>query len=218
MPRVALKLVSFDLDGTLIHPAIFNAVADALGFGEKLEETTRAYFEGRMSADETFHADYKHFVGREVAPMREALRASDRWTPGLAEAIGRLHDAGLHVVVTTDQPDWLAAATQELFGVDGLVCSHGDLRHGRVAGTYRLEHDKWANLERYLSARGVAPSEACHVGNGRNDVPVFRRVGWSLAVWPMHDDVRRGAAETLEKPRDADEIVERILAAAKRMR
>jgi phosphoserine phosphatase len=213
-----LKLVSFDLDGTLIHPAIFNAVADPLGFGDKLEETTRLYFEGKMTADETFHADYKHFVGRDVASMREALRASDRWTPGLEGAVRRLHDADLQVVVTTDQPDWLASMTQELFGVDALACSHGDLRHGRVAGTYRLEHDKWANLERHLKARGVAPHEACHVGNGRNDVPVFQRVGWSLAVWPMHDDVRRGAAETLEKPRDADEMVDRVLAARDRLR
>ncbi|MEA3200326.1 MAG: phosphoserine phosphatase [Thermoplasmata archaeon] len=214
---MALKLVSFDLDGTLIHPAIFNAVADPLGFGDKLEETTRLYFAGKMSADETFHADYKHFVGREVAPMHEALRASDRWTPGLAEAIERLHGAGLRVAVTTDQPDWLVAMTREMFGVDDLVCSQGDVRHGRVAGSYHLAHDKWANLQRLLRARRIDPREACHVGNGRNDVPVFRSVGWSLAVWPMHADVAAGAAEVLEEPRDAGEIADRVLAAAQRM-
>lgn len=211
-----LKVVSFDLDGTLIHPAIFNAVADPLGFGDKLEETTRLYFEGKMSADETFHADYKHFVGRELAPMHEVLRASDRWTPRLDEAVRRLHEEGLQVVVTTDQPDWLVRMTQELFGVDGIVCSAGRIRHGRVAGSYHLEHDKWSNLARWLKAKRIDPREACHIGNGRNDVPVFRQVGWSLAVWPMHDDVRAGAAETLEKPRDAMEMVERVLAARMR--
>lgn len=213
-----MKLVSFDLDGTLIHPAIFNAVADPLGFGDKLEETTRLYFEGKMSADETFHADYKHFVGREIAPMHDALRKSDRWTPGLKDAIARLHAEGMRVVVTTDQPDWLASMTQELFGVDALVCSHGDTKHGRVAGGYVLEHDKWANLARHLKAMRIDAKDACHVGNGRNDVPVFRQVGWSLAVWPMHDDVRRGAAESIEKPRDANEMVDRIVAAARRSR
>lgn len=208
---MALRLVSFDLDGTLIHPAVFNVVADALGFGDKLEETTRLYFEGKMSADETFHADHKHFVGREVAEMHEALRASDKWTPGIAEAVDELHARDVEVVVTTDQPDWLAGLTKELFDVDGVVCSHGDVLHGRVAGTYRLEGDKWANLSRYLAAKRIDASDAAHVGNGRNDIPVFRRVGRSAAVWPMHDDVRHAATAVLEAPRDAMEMVDALL-------
>jgi len=69
---VSLKLVSLDLDGTLIHPAIFNAVADALGFGEPLQWSYQEYVAGRMSLEDAFHHDYKHFVGRSVSEMRPA--------------------------------------------------------------------------------------------------------------------------------------------------
>lgn len=206
-----LTLVSLDLDGTLIHPAIFNAVADPLGFGDKLEETTRLYFEGKMSADETFHADYKHFVGRRVDEMLDALRESDRWTPGIRDGVARLHEAGMRVAVTTDQPDFLVRVTQEIFGVDDLVCTPAEVRHGRVAGPYDLQHDKWANLERLLKARGIDPQDVAHVGNGSNDVPVFRRVGRSVAVNPMNDGVRSAATRVIDPLADFAQIVDALL-------
>lgn len=206
-----LRLVSFDLDGTLIHPAIFNAVADALGFGDKLAETTRLYFEGKMSADETFRADYKHFVGRRVDEMHAVLRESDRWTPGIRDGVARLHAAGIEVAVTTDQPDFLVSITRELFAVDHLVCTPADVRHGRVAGPYDLQHDKWANLARLLRARGIEARDAAHVGNGSNDVPVFRNVGESVAVNPMNDGVRRGARHVIEDLTDVRGVVDLLL-------
>ena len=208
---VKLRVASFDLDGTLVHPAIFNAVAEPLGFGDKLEETTRAYFEGRMTAEETFHADYKHFVGRRVDEMRDALRASPRWTPGIRKAFDRLHDAGLRIVVTTDQPDFLAEATRELFGVDALACTPADVRNGRVAGTYDYRGDKWENLSRLLRAWKVDPREVSHAGNGSNDVPVFRQVGYSAAVFAMNDEVRRAATVDLGSPEDMGDLAEAIL-------
>ena len=211
---MTLRLVSFDLDGTLIHPAIFNAVADPLGFGDKLEETTRFYFEGKMTADETFHADYKHFVGRRVDEMLDVLRTSDAWTPGIRAGVERLHARGVRVAVTTDQPDFLVEVTRELFGVDDLVCSAGEVRHGRVTGTYRLEHDKWANLQRLLKARGIDARDVAHVGNGSNDVPVFRHVGDSIAVWPMNEGVRAAARRSIGAPDDLSAVVDALLAPA----
>lgn len=206
-----LDLVSLDLDGTLIHPAIFNAVAEPLGFGEKLEETTRLYFEGKMSADETFHADYKHFVGRRVDEMLDALRESKSWSPGIREAVERFHEAGARVAVTTDQPDFLVEIARDLFGVDDVVSSSADVRHGRVAGSYQLESDKWANLSRLLRARRIDPASVAHVGNGANDIPVFQHVGESVAVWPMSDAVRKGARVCIEAPASFEEVADALL-------
>jgi HAD superfamily phosphoserine phosphatase-like hydrolase len=208
-----LRLASFDLDGTLVHPAVFNVVADALGFGDALAETTRLYFEGKLTAEETFPADYRHFVGRDVATMRAALAASDHWTPGTADAVARLHDAGVRVAVTTDQPEWLATVAREAFGVDDVACTPAEVRHGRVTGSYQYAGDKWANLERLLKARRIAPADVAHAGNGANDVPIFRRVGLGVAVFPMSDAVRDGARIVIEQPRDLGEVVDAILRA-----
>lgn len=205
-----LKLVSLDLDGTLIHPAIFNAVADAMGFGEPLQWSYREYVAGRMSLEDAFHHDYKHFVGREVSQMRAVLATTSAWTPGIREAVARLHDAGMGVVVTTDQPRFLAEATRDL-GVDDLVCSEAEVRHDRVTGAVRPEFAKWPNLERYLRARGIAPADVVHVGNGTNDIPVFERVGRSVAVNALHPSVNAAATASIERVGDLGEVADVIL-------
>lgn len=206
-----MRLVSLDLDGTLIHPAIFNAVADALGFGEPLQWSYQEYVAGRMSLEDAFHHDYKHFVGRDVSEMGRALATSKAWTPGIPDAVARLHEAGLRVIVTTDQPRFLAEATLA-FGIDELVCSEAEVRHGRVTGVVRPEFAKWPNLERYLRARGIAPADAVHVGNGTNDIPVFERVGRSIAVNALHPSVNAAATASIERVRDLGEVAEIILA------
>lgn len=207
-----LRLVSFDLDGTLIHPAIFNAVAEPLGFGDKLEETTRLYFEGRMTAEETFHADHKHFVGRRVDEMRAVLQESPAWTPHIKDAIDALHEKGLKVVVTTDQPDYLARITEDLFGVDDVICTPVEVKHGRVTSVYHGEFHKWPNLQRYLKAKRIPPTEVAHVGNGTNDVPIFQNVALGIAVNAMSEEVRKGARLDLGRVRDMRKVATAILA------
>lgn len=205
-----VRLVSLDLDGTLIHPAIFNAVADAMGFGEPLQVSYQEYVAGRMSLEDAFHHDYKHFVGREVAKMHAVLRESSAWTPGIASAVQRLHDARLHVVVTTDQPRFLAETTKE-FGVDELVCTEAEVRDGRVTGLVDPAFEKWANLERYLRAKGIAAADVIHVGNGTNDIPVFQRVGASIGVNALHPSVESAATTSITKLRDLNEVADIIL-------
>jgi phosphoserine phosphatase len=206
-----LRLVSLDLDGTLIHPAIFNVVADAMGFGEPLRWSYEEYVAGRMSLEDAFHHDHKHFVGRNVPEMRAALRASAAWTPGIARAVERLHEAGLRVVVTTDQPRFLAEATRDLFGVDDLVCSEAEVRHDRVTGVVHPAFEKWPNLERHLRARGIPGADVAHVGNGTNDIPVFERVGLSIAVNALHPSVDAAAAASIARVADFGEVADILL-------
>lgn len=210
--RVALRVVSLDLDGTLIHPAIFNAVADALGFGEPLRWSYEEYVAGRMSLEDAFHHDYKHFVGRSVDEMQDVLRDAAAWTPGIARAVERWHEKGFRVIVTTDQPRFLAETTK-WFGVDDVVCSEAEVRHGRVTGAVHPSFDKWENLSRYLAATRTDAREVVHIGNGTNDIPVFERVGHSIAVNALHPSVIRHAKAALDRLETLEEVVDLVLAA-----
>ena len=210
-PPVGLRVVSLDLDGTLIHPAIFNAVADALGFGDALRPSFEAYLKGEMTIPEAFAHDFPYFVGRRVDELREVLRSTDRWTPGIGEAVARFHDAGLKVIVTTDQPRFLAEATQELFGVDELVCTECSIVNGRVTADVKPEFEKWPNLERWLRAKRVPPSAVAHVGNGSNDIPVFARVGFSIAVNHEKEAVARAARHAIPRLADLGEVADVLL-------
>jgi HAD superfamily phosphoserine phosphatase-like hydrolase len=207
---VARRLVSLDLDGTLIHPAIFNVVADGLDFGAPLRHSYQEYVAGRISLEDAFHHDYKHFVGKPVSDMHRVLHNNPAWTPGIAGAVGRLHDAGLRVIVTTDQPRFLVETTRR-FGIDDLVCSEAEIRNDRVTGHVRPEFQKWPNLERYLKARRIDPKDVAHVGNGTNDIPVFERVGFSVGVNALHPSVNAAAKATIARVEDFGEVANIIL-------
>ena len=172
MPRV--RVVSLDLDGTLIHPAIFNAVADAMGFGAPLQESYQAYVAGTMSLEDAFHHDYKHFVGRNVIEMHQVLRASLAWTPGIQEAVERLKAAGLRVVVTTDQPRFLAETTR-WWGVQDVVCSEAEVKNDRVTGVVHPSFAKWPNLERICARRASTPRASAMSGTARTTSRSSRR-------------------------------------------
>ena len=206
-----LRLVSLDLDGTLIHPAIFNVVADGLGFGEPLQRSYEAYVKGEMGLEEAFHHDYRHFVGREVAAMHAVLRDSKAWTPGIADAVARLKDAGLKVVVTTDQPRFLAETTK-WFGVDDVVCTEAEVRHGRATADVRPSFAKWPNLERHLKAWRIDPKDVAHVGNGTNDIPVFEKVGFSVGVRALSPSVDAAAEASVPDMADLGEVADVLLA------
>lgn len=209
---VNVRLVSFDLDGTLIHPAIFNVVADAMGFGDPLRRSYDAYVRGEMSLEDAFRHDYKFFVGRSVDEMSDILEDTDAWTPGLHHAVHRLKDAGLRVMLLTDQPRFLAENV-ERYGIEDLVCSEAEVRHGRVTSNVVAHFDKWAALERHLKAIGVRPDEVLHVGNGTNDIPVFENVGFAIAVNPLDPRVSEAADITIDELRDVNQVADAILAA-----
>jgi phosphoserine phosphatase len=209
-----LALVSLDLDGTLIQPAIFNVVADALGFGAPLRESLRAYIEGRMSLAEAFDHDYRFLVGRPVADFARILDASDAWTPGIASAVSRLEVHGLEVVLTTDQPRFLAESTRR-FGIRRHVCSEAEVVEGRVGP--RVDHlgDKWAGLSTFLAKTQIDPRRVVHVGNGPNDVRVFENVGWAVAVNPERPAVGEAADVVIPNLTDLNLVADAILGPAR---
>lgn len=208
-----MRLVSLDLDGTLIDPAIFNAVADAMGFGEPLAASYADYVAGRLSLEDAFHQDYKHFVGRKASEMQALLQTSHAWFPGIAEAVERMHMAGLKVVVTTDQPRFLADTTKR-FGIDDVICTEAEVKNDRVTGVVQPEFAKWPNLERYLRAKKIDPQEVAHVGNGTNDIPVFEKVGFPVSVNALHPSVVAAAKANIDRVADFNEVADVILSRA----
>ncbi len=142
-----------------------------------------------------------------LADMHRALRQA-AWLPGIPEGVRRLQAAGIRVCVLTD----VASTVTDFLGRWGLVgaiCSPVTVKDGKqVAIDLRL--DKWANLEERLLEGRLEDKRVCHVGNGNNDVPVFRKVGGSIAVFAP-PDVAKAAKKVLAAPKDFAEIVDAIL-------
>ena len=205
--RGRFDLVTLDLDGTLLpHDTAFAAILRDAGHAAFAEETDQAYFDGRMTLEECFWAQWKLIQPLTLADMHRALRKAN-WLPGIGEGVRRLKDAGLRVCLLTDQP---STCTDFLgrWGLTAAICSPVTVKEGtQVAIDARF--DKLANLRSKLAEFGVPESRVCHVGNGVNDIPVFRAVGGSVAVFE-NADVRKAAKSWVDL-RSLDDAVEEIL-------
>jgi phosphoserine phosphatase len=201
------SLVTLDLDGTLLpHDTVFAAILRDAGHGAFAEETDRAYFDGRMSLEECFWAQWRLVQPLSLADLHRALRKA-AWLPGIGDGVRRLQDAGLRVCLLTDQP---STCTDFLgrWGLTDAICSPVTVREGRQV-SIDARFDKLANLRDRLARWGIPESRVCHVGNGTNDVPVFRAVGGSVAVF--EDQSVRDAATSWVDLRSLGDAVDEVL-------
>lgn len=206
---MALRLVTLDLDGTLLpHDTVFAAVLRENGKARDVAESDARYEAGELTLEECFWEQWAWVQPLSPADLHRALRKAS-WLPGIGEGVRRLKEADLKVCLLTDQPSTFTDFLGR-WGLTDAICSPVTVKDGRqVAIDGRF--DKLANLRASLAARGIPASDVCHVGNGVNDVPVFKAVGRSVACFAPAE-VAGHASTVVPAPRDLGAVVDAILA------
>lgn len=203
----AFDLVTLDLDGTLIpHDTVFAAILRDAGHGAFARETDQAYFDGRMTLEDCFWAQWRSIQPLTLAELHRALRKAT-WLPGIGDGVRRLKDAGLRVCLLTDQPSTCADFLGR-WGLTDAICSPVTVKDGKQVGI-DARFDKLANLRARLREWDIPEARVCHVGNGINDVPVFRAVGGSVAVFDNTE--ARAAAKAWVKLDSLGDAVDEVL-------
>jgi phosphoserine phosphatase len=211
--RPGLRLVTLDLDGTLLpRDTAFGAILRGNGQGAIADEVDAAYRAGRMDGAACYAALWELVRGLTLADCHRALRRA-AWLPGIAEGVQRLRSAGLQVALLTDQPSTVADFLAR-WGLEQAIASPAQVRDGKVL---RLDArlDKLANLRAWLEPHGIALAEVAHVGNGPNDVPVWQAGALGVACFAP-PEVARHAHLALPEPSGLPEVAEALLAYAER--
>ena len=202
-------LVTLDLDGTLLPgDTAFAAVLRANGRGADAQASDERYFAGEISLEECFWQQWAWVRELSLADMHRGLRRAD-WLPGIGAGVRRLRQAGMEVRLLTDQPSVLTDFLGR-WGLTDAVCSPCTVKEGRVV-EIDARFEKWPNLRSALDEAGIGPQRVCHVGNGSNDVPVWRNVGAGVAAF-AEPEVAAAATVDLGRPADLGAVVDAVLA------
>lgn len=202
-------LVTLDLDGTLIpHDTVFAAVLRDQGRGAEVAASDARYESGAVSLEQCFWEQWAWIQPLTLADIHRGLRKAS-WLPGIADGVRRLKDAGIRVALLTDQPSTFTDFLGR-WGLTDAICSPVTVKDGRqVAIDARF--DKLANLRGRLAEWGIEASRVCHVGNGVNDIPVFRAVGGSVAVFG-NLQVKAAAQRLVPTPSSLGDLLDAALA------
>ncbi len=161
------------------------------------------YLHNRITPKERLDNQYRLLSGMRATDVLSEVSKIEVIS-GIRETVVKLQGHGLGVILVTDNPDFLCAYLVERFGFNGYVASKVQVTSGIIEKEVLSMPDKRDGLRKYCSWMSISVKRCIHVGDGTNDVPVFRVVGHSIALNSKSEKVRKVASKVL----DTDNLLE----------
>jgi phosphoserine phosphatase len=174
---MAIRLVAFDLDGTLIRGRNSLAVIGAaLGRPEWQEQMEILYMRGETPDQ----------MGARVAPWMEfsagelsCQLAHSCFAPGVDEAFQLLHERHVTTAIVSISWDFIVEWFAKRFGAAHWAAV-GFNSNGTVTPFWPEDKGPW--LERLMLSLHVCRDEVAAVGDSPRDASLFRAAGYSFYV------------------------------------
>ena len=184
------KLISFDMDSTLINIECIDEMAAAAGRKAEVAAITEAAMRGKIS-------DFKDSLRRRLAllagvpeqALEQVWRERLRLNPGAAELVQACQGAGLKVLLVSGGFTFFAERVRRQLGLDFARSNQLEIQHGQLTG--RVVPQSWGDIVDGAMKRqtvldccsllGCEPAQAIAVGDGANDLAMMGAVGLSVA-------------------------------------
>ena len=184
------KLISFDMDSTLINLECIDEMAAAAGRKAEVAAITEAAMRGEIG-------DFKDSLRRRLAllagvpeqALEQVWRERLRLNPGAAELVQACRRAGLKVLLVSGGFTFFAERVRRQLGLDFARSNQLEIQHGQLTG--RVVPQSWGDIVDGAMKRqtvldtcsliGCEPAQAIAVGDGANDLAMMGAVGLSVA-------------------------------------
>lgn len=179
------KLASFDLDGTLACVSTSQHLAQKIGHAREMAAIEFLYAQGQASNADVANLDGKHYKGyskSDIATLLADIPVIDQ----IGETVSYLSQRGIPSLISTLAWNFVAEAFAKRYGFvhwsgPTLVIDDKGLFTGKVAAHFE-ESDKPHFVKAVCNDMGIAMDDVFHVGDSRSDFPLFKAVGFSIAL------------------------------------
>ena len=185
MPKI--KLVVFDMDGTIIEPRSSWAMIHDY-FGTDNSEMLQMYIDHKVSDEEFVKADIKLWNSKSEVPVNEQYINSilDKAKPrdGARELMASLHEVSIKTVILSGGIQYLADKWAKEWDMSGAFANEliDDADGNLTANINASGHNKGPLMEKIVKDFGLTNSEVAAVGDTMVDLPMFEIAGLSIAV------------------------------------
>src|SRR5438445_7684082 len=189
--------VSLEVAKTLFLQLELTQAARGLGIGKKWDAIDAMYHKQRITLRQGLLQQFQLLVGMKLADVLAEVSKVPTMR-NIRETVEKLLGLGLSVILCTDNPDFLCQYLVEQFGFRGFVSSKVAVKNSVITDDIEPLPDKRLGIRKYCAWMSIPLSKTVHVGDGLNDVPVFRVVGYSIALNTSLEKVRRAASHQME--------------------
>ena len=206
-----MKLAVFDFDSTLMDGETIDFLAEPLGLKEKVASITEMAMRGELDFFESLIMRVKLLEGLEEKKVNEICHNLPLM-PGAEEIVKELKNRGLSVICFSGG---FRNATSFIKGKIGLDADFSNVLHakngvltGLVGGEMMFSHSKGDMLKRIQNILGVSENETMVVGDGANDLSMFKYAKTKVAFCAK--EVLKKEANIVIEEKDLTKILEFI--------
>ena len=189
-----IRLVVFDMDGTLLQPRSCWAQIHE-HFGTDNREMLKLYVEHKISDQEFVRADINTWEESSDVRVDETYVNSilDKIAPidGAEELVTGLHKNGIETIFLTGGIQFLADKWAKKWNMKKPLANNLiDGEDGHLMVNVRASgHAKGPVMDQLLEKMGLTKENVAAVGDAVVDLPMFKRAGLSIAVNTNQSDV-----------------------------
>ena len=204
-------IVLFDLDSTLIEEETIDELAKLAGVEEEVKRITRDAMEGKIDFEESLRRRVALLKGLPIESVKK-LVSRLRLTKGARETVEELKNRGYVVGVISGGFTIVTDRIKRDLNLDYAYSNELVVRDGRLTGEVRgrvmSSTAKGDILEEIARREGVELKDTVVVGDGANDIGMFKRAGFRIAFCAK--DILKKNADVVIDKRDLREILKYI--------
>ena len=181
------KLVVFDVDGTLTKfVSSWQFLHEKLGTWGKGKQYAEQFFRGAITYEDWARLDASLWRGLKLESVRQIVD-SIPYTYGAREVITTLRRNGFKVVLLSAGLSLVTERIDREIGVDASLANELKVENGFLTGEVKVNvsvHNKDMILLRMLKKFNLGVDECAAVGDDETLIPLFEKVGLSIAFNP----------------------------------
>lgn len=182
-----IKLVVFDMDGTLLEPRSCWAYIHDY-FGTDNSDMLKMYIERKISDQDFVKADFKLWQDstEENVNQKYINQILDNIEPikGAKELVENLHSYNIRTAIISGGIQYLADKWAQKWNIERALANElFDDENGKLSAKINVRgNTKGPVMEKLMSEMNVEKSQVISVGDTVVDLPLFKRSGYSIAV------------------------------------
>jgi phosphoserine phosphatase len=191
------KLVCFDLDGVLTEKDdSWSYIHHYLGVWELAKANRQLFFTGKIDYQQWANADVGLWKNTPFEKLN-AIIQQIRLRPNIDMVVEELKHHNLKLLILSSGLSLFADSVKNRFNFDFAIANTPVVgEDGKLTGEVNVKvsyDDKDLVLKKFLTPYKIKLTECIAVGDGDNDISLFKAVGYSIALNPMSEAVANAA-------------------------
>ncbi len=196
-----LKLVVFDVDGTLVKIASsWQFLHKKLGTWGKGKQHAKQFFRGAITYEDWARMDASLWKGVKIERIKQIVDMIP-YATGAQEVIATLRRNGLKVILLSAGLSIVTKRVQREMRTDYDLANELKVEDGLITGDVEVNvsvYNKDKVLQSILKKFGLRMDECAAVGDDETLIPLFKRVGLSVAFNARSEAVKNKADFVVE--------------------